>query len=73
MRCKIDQETYESLQVAVQYLCESEGKHYEEEDQPEGHIFAHAMRISAWLDRVSEPKSFTQRLEEHKVERMQFM
>tara|TARA_R100000654_G_scaffold22651_3_gene44891 strand:+ start:1926 stop:2090 length:165 start_codon:yes stop_codon:yes gene_type:complete len=34
----MDRKTYESLQKVVNYLYESEQKHYEEENKPKGHI-----------------------------------
>lgn len=51
MRCDIDTKTYQSLEVIAYYLLESEAEHYEEHDEPAGHIYEHAMQLSDWLDK----------------------
>jgi len=53
MKCEIDAKTYQALEVIAYYLLESEAEHYEEQEEPAGHIYEHAMRLSDWLDQNS--------------------
>jgi hypothetical protein len=49
----MDEKTYECLIKVIDYVYEDEQRHWEEEGQPDNHIFTSVRQLRDWADEVS--------------------
>ena len=47
----MDEQTWQSMKRVVEYLRDGEAKHFEQQDEPDDHIFRDLMRLEEWLYR----------------------
>lgn len=53
-KIKLPEAVNSSLETLIDYTLENEEKHFEESDRPTAHIYAHALRISKWFNKIKK-------------------
>ena len=46
----MNDEQLHCLRAMIEYIKESEKKHYEESGEPSNHVYAQAMKVEEWLN-----------------------